>query len=132
MTREGELQVQQKQEIDTTQGEPIRQGRIYVPQVDIFENDTAIFLQADLPGARKEDVDIDLRDGVLTLTAYVNAPQPSWEALYREHEVGGFTRKFRVGERIDQGAIKAELKNGVLHVELPKSEAHKPRRITVN
>src|SRR5690606_17111702 len=111
MTREGELQVQQKQEVDTTAGEPTRQGRLYVPQVDIYETEDAMFLNADLPGSRREDVDIDLRDGVLTIHAQVTQPQQTWRSLYREHDVGGFTRQFRVGERIDQSRIKAELKD---------------------
>ena len=91
----------------------------------------AIMVKADVPGAKKEDIEIDLREGVLTITAQVEDSTSEWRALYREHGVGGFTRRFSLGDRIDQGKITAQVDHGVLHLTLPKAEAHKPRRIEI-
>lgn len=132
MTSRGkELQVSEKREVAVAEGEPTRAETMYVPQVDIFENGDALTLRADVPGARKEDIDIDLRDGVLTLTARVGSPPESWRPIYREHEVGGFARRFSVSERVAQEKISASVEHGVLTIVLPKADAHKPRSITV-
>ena len=131
-TKSKELQVHEKQEIDRAAGEVIQEGRFYVPLVDIYENDNAIVLTADIPGVRREDVDIDLREGVLTLTARVDDVSENWHTLYREQEVGGFMRRFNLGDRIDQSKISAKVDNGVLRLELPKSSGYQPRRIEVH
>lgn len=127
-----ELEVSQKKEIDTREGEPTRAGSWYVPEVDITQNDDAIVLYADLPGVRSENLDIDVRDDVLTLTAEVEPLQANRKMVWREYDVGGFQRRFTLGERIDQSKIEAKLVDGVLTLTLPKAEAHKPRKIQIS
>jgi HSP20 family protein len=127
-----ELEVSQKQEIDTRDGEPTRAGTWYVPQVDITQNDEAIVLYADLPGVKPEYLDIDVRDDVLTLTAEVEPLPTNRKLVWREYEVGGYQRKFTLGARIDQTKIEAALVDGVLTLTLPKAEEHKPRKITIS
>lgn len=126
-----ELEVAQKKAVEPTSGEPTRQGVMYVPYVDILESQDAILLRADVPGALKDQVTIDVREGVLTLTAGVRTPEAGWRPVYKEYEVGGFIRRFTLGEQINQDKINAKLENGVLLVTLPKAEQAKPRKITV-
>jgi len=126
-----ELEVSQKREIDASEAEPTREGVTFVPEVDITENDQGIVLYADLPGVREGDLDIDVRDGVLTLTATVEPVSTNRNLIYQEYEVGGFQRRFTLSERIDTDKISAKLDAGVLTLELPKAEAHKPRKIQI-
>lgn len=126
-----ELEVSRKKEIDRSEGEPTREDLQFVPDVDIAENEDGIVLYADLPGVRKEDLDIDVRDGVLTLNARVESPMEHQRLRHREYEIGGYTRRFNLSERIDPAKISADLNNGVLTLKLPKAEAHKPRKIEI-
>jgi HSP20 family molecular chaperone IbpA len=112
--------------------EQTRGGPVYSPAVDIFENDSSITLLADMPGVRAQDLDIDLRENVLTLTGRVTTPESSREAsVLREYPAGTFFRQFNLAETIDQPKIDAQLNDGVLRLELPKVEKARPRQITV-
>jgi HSP20 family protein len=112
--------------------EQTRPGVVYSPAVDIFENDSAITVLADLPGVNARDLKIDLRESVLTLTGRVTAPETSSEAdVLREYQSGTFFRQFTLSETIDQTKIDAKLTDGVLRLELPKVERAKPRQIMV-
>jgi HSP20 family molecular chaperone IbpA len=100
--------------------------------VDIFENDNAITVLADMPGVKAEDLKIDLRESVLTLTGPVAAPGSSHESdVLREYQPGTFFRQFTLSQTIDQTKIDAKLTDGVLRLELPKVEKARPRQITV-
>jgi HSP20 family molecular chaperone IbpA len=112
--------------------EQTRPGPVFLPAVDIFENDNTIAVLADMPGVKAQDLKIDLREDVLTLSAHVDAPESSGETnVLREYESGTFFRQFTLSEVIDQAKIDAKLTNGVLRLELPKQERAKPRQITV-
>jgi HSP20 family protein len=107
-------------------------GPIYTPAVDIFESDDRIALLADMPGVRPQDLRIDLRENVLTLSGHVAVPEASGETpVLREYGSGTFFRQFTLSEHIDQTKIDAKLTDGVLRLELPKAERAKPRQITV-
>jgi len=111
--------------------EQTRTGPVYSPAVDIFENDNSITLLADMPGVKASDLEIDLRENVLTLTGRV-APAPTGETdVLREYDAGTFFRQFTLAETIDRTRIDAKLADGVLRLELPKVERAKPRQITV-
>jgi HSP20 family molecular chaperone IbpA len=126
-----ELQVAEKQAIEKSEGEPTREGVMWIPQVDIIENRDAIIVRADLPGVNKGDVDIDVREGVLSLSATVKPTPENWQPVYSEYQIGGYSRRFSLGHQIDQGKITADMENGVLSLVLPKAEEHKPRRIEI-
>ena len=112
--------------------EQTRPGPVYSPAVDIFEHDTAITVLADLPGVKGDDLEIDLRENVLTLTAHVSEPElGSAASVLREYEPGTFFRQFTLGSTIDQSKIDAKLTDGVLRLELPKAEKARPRQIAV-
>jgi len=107
-------------------------GPVYTPAVDIFESDDSISLLADIPGVKAEDLKIDLRDNVLTLSGRVAAPASAAEtAVLREFAPGTYFRQFTLSEHIDQSKIDAKLTDGVLRLALPKVERAKPRQITV-
>jgi HSP20 family molecular chaperone IbpA len=112
--------------------EQTRPGAVYSPAVDIFENDTTITVLADMPGLKAQDLEIDLRDSVLTLTGRVaSSDSPLQSSVLREYESGTYFRQFTLAETIDQSKIDAQLKDGVLRLELPKVEKARPRQITV-
>jgi HSP20 family protein len=107
------------------------QSNYFTPRVDILENDNELTLFADMPGVRPDDVDIRFERGELTLQGRCLPRQQSGSLLLAEYGVGDFYRSFTINPDIDTSRISAEMKNGVLTVHLPKSEAVKPRRITV-
>lgn len=125
------LQVKPKQEL-TSPAEQTRPGLIFTPNVDIFETDHDITLLADMPGVSTENLTIDLRENVLTLTGEV-APfeGANEEDILIEYEIGKYYRQFNLSSVIDQSKIDAKLNDGVLRLTLPKVEEATPRRIEV-
>ncbi len=132
MTESKELQIKEKQEV-AAPAEQTLPGLVFTPEVDIFENDRHITLLADMPGVAADDVNIDLRDGVLTLTGDIKPWEGSEESdVLVEFEIGKYYRRFNLSEAIDQAKIEAKLEDGVLRLILPKAEKALPRKITVN
>ena len=132
MTESRELQVKQKQEV-AAQAEQTRPGLVFTPEVDIYESDRNIILLADMPGVAADDVKIDLRDGVLTLTGDIKPWEDSKESdVLVEFEIGKYYRQFNLSEVIAQDKIEAKLEDGVLRLDLPKAEKALPRKIAVN
>ncbi|HEX3999958.1 MAG TPA: Hsp20/alpha crystallin family protein [Pirellulales bacterium] len=114
-------------------GQQPQRGQYYRPNVDLVEKTDELLVIADLPGAKSDQIDIQFENGSLTIHAEV--PQRRGENatyLLREFGVGDFYRTFRVSEQIDPARINAEYRDGVLFLHLPKAEAAKPRKITVN
>jgi HSP20 family protein len=128
---EQELSVKDKQEV-TTQ-ESTRPGRAFVPDVDIYETPEALHLWADMPGVDEKSLHLELADGVLTIEGQVGVREyENLAPVYTEYNVGNYLRRFTLSSDIDSDRIGAQVTNGVLHLELPKSERAKPRRINVN
>ena len=111
---------------------PERNRRIpaIAPLVDIYENDEEILLHADLPGVDRQDIDINLDNGRLALSA-VRKMTANGAAKWTEFGEVEYQRTFAVPQSIDTGKINAELKDGVLRLHLPKAEAAKPRQIEI-
>jgi len=125
------LQAKEKAEV-TTPAEQTRPGLVYTPAVDIFETEKEITLLADMPGVQAGDLNIDLRENVLTLDSDVKSPEGADEVdVIREYRTGKYYRQFTLSQVIDQAKIDAELKDGVLRLRLPKVEAATPRKIAV-
>ena len=130
-TMEKEMQLSEKQEV-TSAAEQTREGPAYEPPVDIFEDTEGLTLLADMPGVTTETLTIGLHENVLTLRGGVEQPQLKDEAyVLREYGIGPFYRQFTLADSIDQARIEAHLKDGVLHLRLPKVEKAKPRQISV-
>ena len=120
-----------RQEATPSQREETRTlGRVWTPAVDIFESDDKITLVADMPGVAKEGLDISLEKGVLTLTGEVSLGSHG-KSLLREFSAANYYRQFRISEHIDADKTSAELKNGVLTLQIPKAESAKPRKIAI-
>ncbi len=104
------------------------------PSVDIYENDDNIVIKAEIPGVSKDDIHVDLKGRVLTLKGErKNENEVKEDRFYRrEMSYGSFERSFTLPGEVDPEKIKADFKDGVLKVEAPKPEAHKPRQITVH
>jgi HSP20 family molecular chaperone IbpA len=134
MAKESRTDIQKAEKAGLpTLPEQTRPGAVYSPSVDIFENDHSITVLADMPGVRAQDLEVDLRERVLTLTGRVTLPDSSKESeVFREYESGTFFRQFTLSETIDQAKIDARLADGVLRLELPKVEKARPRKITVS
>jgi HSP20 family protein len=127
---EKELQLKEKQELQTG-AENTRELPIFVPAVDIFESGDVLTLVADMPGTAPDGVTIDLNDDLLTIRGAVKGEDGNGGELLREYAVGDYYRQFTLSDAIDRAKIEATMKDGVLKVVLPKSEAVKPRRVAV-
>jgi HSP20 family protein len=127
---EQEIAAKEKQPVEGQ--EKTRAGRFFLPQVDIYEFGDSIKLWADMPGVKESDVNITLRDGVLTITGTVSTNvYEKLSPLYTEYNVGNYFRQFELNEAIDDQRIAALMKNGVLELTLPKGERARPRQIEV-
>lgn len=104
------------------------------PAVDVFENDDAIVLKAELPGVDKDNITVDVNGNILTLKGERTSDNEVKEDNYyrRERTFGHFQRSFTLPAEVDPDTIKANFKDGVLKVEVPKPEASKPKQISVH
>lgn len=106
----------------------------WCPALDLYEDQDNLTLRAEVPGMRKEDIEISLQEGVLTVSGerklekeYENA-----ETHRSERFAGRFQRSLTLPAPIDADKVKASYKDGILTVVLPKTEAAKPKQITVH
>ena len=117
---------------DVVERERTRSGRHYRPHVDILEHADELTVLADMPGVKADAIDIHFENGALTIYGKVDERQAAeTEYLMQEYGVGDFSRTFQVSEHVDAARITAEYADGVLTLHLPKVEAAKPRKITV-
>ncbi|WP_455245968.1 Hsp20/alpha crystallin family protein [Petrachloros mirabilis] len=105
----------------------------WMPVVDISESDGEYLIKAELPEVKKEDVKVTVEDGVLTIQGERRQEKEEKGKKYHrvERSYGSFVRSFALPESVDEGAVKAEYKDGVLNLHLPKSEKVKPKAIDV-
>lgn len=127
-----EIAVREKEAIQPSSGEPTREGVYYSPAVDIYETEDRITLVADMPGVKKESVEVDIKEGVLTVSGTVDPVPERLRPVYREYDVGGYLRRFTIGDKIDSEKISAQLSQGVLTLDLPKADRLRSRRIEVS
>ena len=127
-----ELQVQQKREVEKRQESTIP-WRVFQPVTDIFETDQALTVVLEMPGVNKESVEVGVENDVLTINGQIDfSKYEGLQPLYIEYNIGNYSRSFQISSKIDQDGIKAELKDGVMTLVLPKAEKAKPRRISVS
>ena len=109
-------------------------GGSWAPAVDIYEQDGNIVMKAELPGVDPKAVDIRLENNTLTLRGERKLDKEVKEDNYHrvERAYGTFSRSFTLPTVVDQGSIKAEYRDGVLKLTLPKREEAKPRQIQIN
>jgi HSP20 family protein len=126
-----ELQATQKQQVAAPEGEFTYEGTYFVPAVDIYENTKELVLLADMPGVQTGDVEIDLKEGTLTIVGKVTTDTNEGESILAEYQVGNYFRSFRLTDVIDQSKISAAMSDGVLKLVMPKVEKAIPRKIPI-
>ena len=107
----------------------------WVPPVDIYQNgDHEVVLKAELPDMTREDIDITVDNGTLTIKGEKKLSNDVKEEQFHriERRYGTFSRSFSLPQTVDAGKVAAEYKNGVLTVRLPLREEAKPRQIKVD
>ncbi|MDA8415271.1 MAG: Hsp20/alpha crystallin family protein [Desulfobacteraceae bacterium] len=121
--RNDERSVQSREETRSTE-------KFLKPAVNIIETEEGLTLLADIPGASKGDLNVNVEKGILTITAPVTRDMPG-NAGYTEFELASYYRQFAIPESLDHEKAKADLSNGVLTLRIPKAEAAKPRKIEI-
>ena len=103
-----------------------------LPLVDVTEDESGITLTADLPGASRDTLAIDVDGDTLTIDAPIALGEAQGlQAVYAEVRAGRYRRSFTLSRELDSGNIAATLKDGVLTLRLPKTEQARPRRIEI-
>ena len=112
--------------------ERTRTRRVYAPRTDIYETDQALVLVADMPGVLPDGLDITLERRELTVRGRTGDYAPEgYSPVYREYESGDYERTFVLSDEIDADKIEARLRDGVLHLTLPKAGPAQAKRIQV-
>ena len=105
----------------------------WAPSVDIAETETAYLIMSEIPGVNREDVKVNIENGMLTMSG--ERKQEKEEKGKKFHRVersyGSFMRSFRLPDNVDEAAVKAEFKDGMLNVTLPKSTQAKAKSTNV-
>jgi HSP20 family protein len=109
------------------------EGRLWYPAVDLEEETDHYALIAELPGIKKDDIKVSLSDGILTLSGERKSPHEEERTGFHRHErcYGKFQRAFNLPSQVDANKIKAMYRDGVLEVDIPKSEEAKLKAVEV-
>lgn len=105
-----------------------------VPAMDVKERDNEYIVKTEMPGVNKEDISITMENGVLTISGETRSEKEEKEGervLRQERRYGKYVRSLRLGTQINEKGVKANYKDGVLELILPKAEEVKPKKITV-
>jgi HSP20 family molecular chaperone IbpA len=126
----------ERKDVTKPESETVREvkeaERAIRPAVDIFEDETGITVQADMPGVSKDRLDVHLGSDSLSIEGDVSIPMPEgMEAIYADVCYTCYQRSFSLSRELDGDSIMASLKDGVLTLRIPKREEHKPRKIEV-
>lgn len=127
-----EMEIQEQELIQSDGTESIRARSTFVPRADIYESDESVGLIVDMPGVSDDTIDITLEKDILTIKANTVQEDPQGYSLaFAEYQAGDYARSFRITNQIDRDAIEASYNNGVLYLNLPKSERAKARKIPI-
>lgn len=113
-----------------TREETRASGKFIKPMATIIETDDGLTLIADLPGATKDTVDVNVDKGILTINAPVKHTMPG-RSIYTEFELAHYYRQFAIPENLDHEKAKADFTNGLLTLKVPLLAAAKPRKIEI-
>ena len=108
-------------------------SRRWIPAMDLVETEDHLVLRADLPGMDEDDLDIEIKDGVLTVSGVRKAEhEDKREGFYRvERAFGSFSRSLSLPDGINADQVSANFDRGVLEVKIPKPEQTKPHRVQI-
>jgi HSP20 family molecular chaperone IbpA len=126
-----DLQVQAKREVQK-RDEATVPARTFLPTTDIYETAEALTVVMEMPGVDRSNLDISIEDNVLSVAGEIDfSKYERLQPVYTEYNIGHYRRSFSLSSTIDREKIKAEMKDGVLTLTMPKAEAAKPRKIPV-
>jgi HSP20 family protein len=105
----------------------------WAPAIDMYETEESVVIKAELPGVSKKDIDIEVKENVLTLKGERTKDEEIKEENYHrvERYHGTFQRRFTLPAHVDSEKVKAKFTDGLLEITLPKVEAAKPKKIEV-
>jgi len=108
-------------------------SRRWVPSMDLVETEDHLVLRADLPGLRRDDIEIEVKDGILTVAGERKAQHEEKREDYHrvERSFGRFSRSLELPKGVEADHIDASFEDGVLEVRMPKPAERKPTRIEV-
>ena len=106
-------------------------GFTWIPAVDLEETDDAFVVEAELPGVKREDIDVSWRDRELSITGEVKERERKGLLHHTTRRTGHFAYRLTLPGDVDPDAVEASLHEGVLRVRLPKTQTAQPRRIEV-
>jgi HSP20 family protein len=112
-------------------GDRFDSGQMHVPKFDIEETEEAWIVEADLPGVKRKDMDVEVRDGELLVTGEIKERERVGILRHRTRQTGKFEIRVALPGDVDPEQVDASLDDGVLVVEIPKPERVKPRRVEV-
>ena len=110
-------------------------SKAFVPAVDVSENENEYRIKADIPGVKKEDLNVSVQDGILTISGesrYKDEEKKDGRIIRQERRFGKYSRSMRLGKDVDTSNVKAEYRDGVLELALPKLEEVKPKKIAID
>ena len=109
-------------------------ARHWHPAVDVLESKDAYLIRAELPGMKREDIKVEVKDGNLVLSGETKSEQPAEGVEYRhvERVAAKFWRSFSLPETAKADGVEATYKDGILEIRVPKAEEAKPRQIAIN
>jgi len=132
MSGSQELAVREKQELAKKE-EKTTPGRYFVPAADIFETEDALTVIMEMPGVKKDHLNIEVEQDMLRVEGQLDfSSYEGMDPVYTEYNIGHYARGFTLSGKIDQASISARLEDGVLTLTLPKSKEAMPRRIAVH
>lgn len=117
-------------------GNLARQGQLFSgwsPALDLYQNADNVVAVVEVPGMRKEDIDISLHDGMLTIAGERQTSSSEGDNAERtERFTGKFRRSITLPTRVEAGKVSASYKDGILTITLPKAEEAKPKKVQVS
>jgi HSP20 family protein len=119
---------------DTQDPEVSENSRVqaWKPIVDVWEDEKAVHLTAEMPGVNKESLEVKVEDNRLVIRGAKQAEPGEWNSIYSERRRGEYIREFQMDDTINPEKISAELKDGILNLTLPKAEKVLPKTIEIN
>jgi HSP20 family protein len=127
-----ELEVQKKRQVKSEQ-ESTAPINMFIPTTDIYETEAALMVVVEMPGVDKSNVDIAVKDGVLTIDGRIDFQKyAGMQPVYTEYNVGHYQRRFSLSNKVNAPGIRAEMRDGLLTFTIPKAEEAPAQKIEVS
>ena len=127
-----DLEVHKKRPVQSSE-ESTAPVNLFVPTTDIFETKDALNVLVEMPGVEKGNVEIAVKDRILTIEGRIDFQKyAGMNPVYTEYNIGNFHRRFSLSNKVDASKIRAEMRDGLLTLTIPKSEEAKAHKIDVS